>query len=79
MRACVPPRSRDQRASEQEQIKAVAGPRTCEWWLDAHREYFRRQAAREGFTMHDCIETVFERFEIMWPPSAADRTEGAER
>lgn len=55
------------------------GNRTRQWWLDAHREYFRRQAAREGFTMHDGIETVFERFEIVWRPSAADRTEGAER
>lgn len=55
------------------------GNRTREWWLDAHREYFGRQAACEGFTMHDNIETVLERFEIVWPLSAADRTDGAER
>jgi hypothetical protein len=41
--------------------------------LDAHRRYFGRQAAREGFVMHDGIETVFERFEIVWPPELADR------
>ena len=25
------------------------GDRTREWWLDAHRRYFARQASREGF------------------------------
>ena len=55
------------------------GDRTREWWLDAHREYFGRQAAREGFAMHDTIDTVFERFEVLWPLTAANRAEGAER
>jgi len=49
------------------------GERTRDWWLAAHRRYFGRQAARGGFVMHDEIETVFERFEVVWPPSAADR------
>jgi uncharacterized protein YhfF len=49
------------------------GDRTRQGWLDAHRRYFARQAAREGFAMHDGMEVVFERFEIVWPPSAADR------
>jgi uncharacterized protein YhfF len=43
------------------------GDRSRQWWLDAHRRYFARQAAREGFEMHDMIEAVFERFEIVWP------------
>jgi uncharacterized protein YhfF len=42
------------------------GDRSRSWWLDAHRRYFSRQAAREGFTMGDDIETVFERFEVVW-------------
>ncbi len=49
------------------------GDRSRAWWLEAHRGYFGRQAAREGLVMHDRIETVFERFEIVWPPAAADR------
>jgi uncharacterized protein YhfF len=55
------------------------GDRTRDWWLDAHRRYFRRQAAREGFAMHDEIETVFERFEVVWPPAIADRGKAGER
>jgi len=42
------------------------GDRTRAWWLDAHRRYFQRQADREGFSMHDEIETVFERFQLVW-------------
>jgi hypothetical protein len=37
------------------------GDRTRDWWLDAHRRYFARQATREGFEMDDEILTVFER------------------
>lgn len=48
------------------------GDRTRDWWLAAHRRYFGRQAAREGFEMHDAIETVFERFTVVWPVSIAD-------
>jgi uncharacterized protein YhfF len=49
------------------------GDRTREWWLSAHRRFFGRRAAAEGFHMHDEIETVFERFEIVWPPEIADQ------
>jgi uncharacterized protein YhfF len=48
------------------------GERTREWWLAAHRRFFGRSAAAQGFRMHDEIETVFERFEIIWPPEIAD-------
>jgi len=54
------------------------GDRTREWWLDAHRRYFGRKAATEGFDMHDKIETVFERFEVVWPPEIADANAGAD-
>jgi uncharacterized protein YhfF len=50
------------------------GDRTRDWWLSAHRAYFSAQARREGFKMCDTIETVFERFEIVWPPGVADPT-----
>jgi uncharacterized protein YhfF len=50
------------------------GDRTRDCWLNAHREHFRRQAARDGFAMHDRIDTVFERFEVVWPLSLADRS-----
>jgi uncharacterized protein YhfF len=42
------------------------GDRSRASWLDDHRDYFARQAEREGFAMHDMIEAVFERFEIVW-------------
>ena len=48
------------------------GQRTREWWLSAHRRFFGQRAAAQGFAMHDEIETVFERFEIVWPPEIAD-------
>lgn len=48
------------------------GDRSRQWWLDAHRRYFARQAEREGFVMHDRMEAVFERFEIVWPLAIAD-------
>lgn len=47
------------------------GDRSREWWLSAHREEFAAQARREGFEMYDAIATVFERFEIVWPPDVA--------
>ena len=49
------------------------GERTRDWWLSAHRRFFGRRAAAEGFRMHDEIETMFERFEVVWPPEIADR------
>lgn len=51
------------------------GERTRDAWLSAHRRYFSAQAQRQGFEMHDTIETVFERFEVVWPPGIADVTE----
>ena len=49
------------------------GDRSRQWWLDAHRRYFTRQAARDGFEMHDAIEAVFERFEVVWPDPSETR------
>jgi uncharacterized protein YhfF len=48
------------------------GDRTRDWWLAAHRRYFAREASRGGFEMHDAIETVFERFTVVWPLAVAD-------
>jgi len=48
------------------------GDRTRDWWLSAHRKYFGRQASAQGFEMHDEIETVFERFTVVWPAEIAD-------
>jgi uncharacterized protein YhfF len=48
------------------------GDRTRDGWLKAHRDDFTRQAGREGFEMRDDIETVFERFTIVWPRLFAD-------
>jgi hypothetical protein len=46
--------------------------RTRDWWLSADRRFFERRAAEQGFQMHDQIETMFERFEVVWPPEIAD-------
>lgn len=43
------------------------GDRSLEYWMQAHTEFFARQAAREGFEMHPDIETVCERFRVVWP------------
>src|SRR5471032_2188258 len=48
------------------------GERTRDWWLAAHLRFFSLRAAAEGFAMHDEIETVFERFEVVWPAEIAD-------
>jgi hypothetical protein len=52
------------------------GDRTRNWWLDAHRRYFARQASRERFEVDDDILTVFERFEVVWPLAVADTIRG---
>jgi uncharacterized protein YhfF len=52
------------------------GDRTREWWLDAHRRYFSRQASRDGFEFEDDIPTVFERFEVVWPVDIAETITG---
>jgi uncharacterized protein YhfF len=52
------------------------GDRTRDWWLDAHRRYFARQATREGFEMDDEILAVFERFDVVWPLDVADGING---
>jgi uncharacterized protein YhfF len=49
------------------------GDRTRDDWLRMHRNFFSRQAAREGYDFHDRTETVFERFAIVWPPELADK------
>jgi len=49
------------------------GDRSREHWLRAHCAYFERQAAAEGFEFHPGIETVFERFEVLWPTTDDSR------
>ncbi len=46
------------------------GDRSRDWWLQAHTEFFMRQAASEGFEFSPDIETVFERFKVVWPKSS---------
>ena len=51
---------------------AGGGDRSLQWWMSAHTRYFRRQAAREGFAVGADMKLVLERFEVVWPPEAAD-------
>ena len=55
---------------------AAESDRTREWWLDARRRYFARQASREGCEFDDDVLTVFERFEVVWPLDVADMITG---
>jgi uncharacterized protein YhfF len=48
------------------------GDRTRPDWLEGHRAYYRRAAEREGWRFHDGLDTVFERFTVVWPPALAD-------
>lgn len=43
------------------------GDRSREWWLDAHRAFFRRAAEQAGRTPEPNPDVVFERFELLWP------------
>jgi uncharacterized protein YhfF len=52
------------------------GDDTREWWLTAHRRYFARQAAGEGFDLEGNPLAVFDRFEIVWPLDFADMISG---
>jgi DNA-binding CsgD family transcriptional regulator/uncharacterized protein YhfF len=40
-------------------------------YLRVARHLFDDQSRRHGFEMHDDVETVFESFDVVWPPSAA--------
>lgn len=53
------------------------GDRSRAFWLDAHRGYFARQAAREGFVMTDAEPVVFERFRLVWPVTFTPAPAGA--
>ena len=48
------------------------GDRTLDDWLRLHRAYFAREAARGGFKFDEGMETVFERFAVVWPREDAD-------
>ncbi len=47
------------------------GDKSRAWWLAAHRAFFEREAAREGFQYSDEMEAVFERFRLVWTPQSA--------
>ena len=46
------------------------GDRTREDWLRGHRRYFTRTCAARGEEFTDAQDVVFERFAVVWPPSA---------
>ena len=48
------------------------GDRSLTWWLDAHRQAFRRECERIGIAFGDDLEVCFERFRVVWPPELAD-------
>ncbi len=48
------------------------GDRTRDWWVEAHLRYMRRTCARLGVDVDEQLELVFERFQVVWPPTFAD-------
>ncbi|MPZ62339.1 MAG: ASCH domain-containing protein [Propionibacteriales bacterium] len=48
------------------------GDRTRDSWVDAHLRYMKRSCARLGIEADEQLELVFERFDVVWPPSVAD-------
>lgn len=48
------------------------GDRSLQSWLEAHRRFFERCCGRLGVPFSDELETVFERFELVWPRAGAD-------
>lgn len=45
------------------------GDRSLEWWWRAHHRYFSRRCAELGVSFSEDLPVVFERFELIWPPS----------
>lgn len=48
------------------------GDRSRDDWLRMHRGFWRRTLHARGDEWHEDLEVVFERFAVVWPPSAAD-------
>ena len=52
------------------------GDRTRATWLADHRAFAERRSAAQGLTIPpagvDALETVFQRFAVVWPPELAD-------
>ncbi len=46
------------------------GARTRADWLHQHRRYFTRTCAARGERFTDAHEVVFERFDVVWPPTS---------
>lgn len=49
------------------------GDRSLAFWRSAHIDYFGRSCERLGLTWSETLDVVFERFEVLWPLSAAER------
>jgi GNAT superfamily N-acetyltransferase len=55
------------------------GDRTLAYWLDAHRNFFRRECAAEGVPFADDMQVQLERFELLYPFDRALDVPDAER
>jgi uncharacterized protein YhfF len=48
------------------------GDSTRVWWIDTHLSYMKRSCAHLGVDVDEHLELVFERFDVVWPPSFAN-------
>jgi uncharacterized protein YhfF len=46
------------------------GDRSVEWWLAAHRRFFKRFCDANGLEFSEEMETVFERFKVIYLPES---------
>ncbi|MGP1395603.1 MAG: GNAT family N-acetyltransferase [Inquilinaceae bacterium] len=49
------------------------GDRSLHRWRDQHVRYFQRRCADLGIAWSEGLDTVFERFDVVWPRALADR------
>jgi uncharacterized protein YhfF len=48
------------------------GDSTRVWWIDTRLSYMKRSCAHLGIDVDEHLELVFERFDVVWPPSFAN-------
>ena len=53
------------------------GDRSLGYWVAAHHRFFRGEADQHGFEFREDMDTVFERFTIVWPLDVADKESNA--
>ena len=51
------------------------GDRSLEYWRQAHWRYFTRVSQETGWTLHEAMPLVCERFRLLWKPTSYNEQE----